>query len=47
MIREVIFKSKDKKMYHAQAYIGLDKEFMVKAHLLVLKDMKIRYILGL
>ncbi len=33
--REVIFKSKDKKMYHAQAYIGLDKEFMVKAHLLV------------
>jgi len=35
LLREVIFKSRHKKMYHGTAIIGLDKEFMVKAHLLV------------
>ncbi len=35
LIREVIFASKDKKMYHAQAYIGLHENFMLKAHLLI------------
>ncbi len=34
-IREVLFNACRKTMYHAVAYIGLDKEFMVKAHLLI------------
>ena len=34
-IREILFKGCRKTMYHATAYIGLDKEFMVKAHLLI------------
>ena len=34
-VREILFNSSRKTMYHATAYIGLDKEFMVKAHLLV------------
>lgn len=32
---DAIYKSRFKKMYHASAYVGLDKEFMVKAHLLI------------
>jgi phosphoenolpyruvate carboxykinase (ATP) len=35
LLREMIFLSKDRKMYHAQVYVGLDPEFMVRAHLLV------------
>jgi phosphoenolpyruvate carboxykinase (ATP) len=35
LLREVVFLSRNKKMYHAEAYVGLDKEFMIKAHLLV------------
>lgn len=35
IIRDAAYKTRYKKMYHAQAYIGLDKDFMVKAHLLV------------
>lgn len=35
LAREVIFSSRNKKLYHAQVYVGLDKKFMVKAHLLV------------
>jgi len=34
-IREAIYNTRRQKMYHAQAYIGLDRDFMVKAHLLV------------
>ena len=34
-VREVLFHNCRKTMYHATAYIGLDKEFMVKAHLLI------------
>jgi len=34
-IREILFKGCRKTMYHATAYIGLDKDFMVKAHLLI------------
>ena len=34
-VREVLFQNCRKTMYHATAYIGLDKEFMVKAHLLI------------
>ena len=34
-IREVLFNNCRKTFYHAVAYIGLDKDFMVKAHLLV------------
>lgn len=36
-IREILFNDCRKTMYHATAYIGLDKEFMVKAHLLIPK----------
>ena len=34
-VRDVLFNSCRKTFYHAVAYIGLDKDFMVKAHLLV------------
>ena len=33
--REVIFESRKKLMYHAMVYVGLDRDFMVKAHLLI------------
>lgn len=33
--REAIFNGRHKKFYHAESYIGLDKDFMVKAHLLI------------
>lgn len=35
IIMEAIYQSRYKKMYHAEAYIGLDPGFMVKAHLLI------------
>lgn len=34
-IRDAIYDTRDKVMYHAQAYVGLDEDFMVKAHLLI------------
>jgi len=34
-VREAIYKTRYKMMYHAQAVIGLDKDFMIKAHLLI------------
>ena len=34
-IRDAIYDTRYKTMYHAQAYVGLDKDFMVKAHLLI------------
>jgi len=38
ILREAVFNiSKKEKMYHSQAYIGLDKDFIVKANLLVPK----------
>lgn len=35
MLRDVIFKSRKKKMYHGIAYVGLHEDFMIKAHLLI------------
>ncbi|MBF8982736.1 phosphoenolpyruvate carboxykinase (ATP) [Lutibacter sp. B2] len=35
MVREAVYNTRYKKMYDAEVYIGLDKDFMVKAHLLV------------
>lgn len=32
---DAIYKARWKKLYHAEVYVGLDKEFMVKAHLLI------------
>jgi len=34
-IRDAIYNTRDKVMYHTQAYVGLDEKFMVKAHLLI------------
>ncbi len=34
-IREAIYNTRFRKLYHAEAYVGLDKDFMVKAHLLM------------
>jgi len=34
-LREAIYHTRFKKMYHAQAYIGLHEDFMVRAHLLI------------
>ncbi len=34
-LREALFHSRTKQMYHATAYVGLHEDFMVKAHLLV------------
>lgn len=35
LLMDAVYESRWKTMYHAEAYIGLDKEFMVKAHLLI------------
>ncbi len=35
ILMDAVYDSRWKKMYHAQVYIGLDPEFMVKAHLLI------------
>ena len=34
-IREAIYNSRTKKLYHAQSVVGLDKDFSVKAHLCI------------
>ena len=34
-IREAVYGTRFRKLYHAKAYIGLNEDFMVKAHLLV------------
>lgn len=34
-VRDAVYATRYRKLYHAQAYIGLDKDFMVKAHLLI------------
>ena len=33
VIREAIYKSRDKKMYKTEVVVGLDEDFMIKAHL--------------
>lgn len=35
VVMDAVYKTRNKKLYHAVAYIGLDPEFMVKAHLLI------------
>ena len=35
LLRNAIFNSRRKKMYHGVAYVGLHEDFMVKAHLLI------------
>ncbi len=35
VVMDAIYESRWKKMYHAEVYIGLDTEFMAKAHLLI------------
>ncbi|MCR5491169.1 MAG: phosphoenolpyruvate carboxykinase (ATP) [Bacilli bacterium] len=35
LLMEAVYDSRFKKMYHCEAYVGLDPEFMVKAHLLI------------
>ena len=35
VLRDSVFNSRNKKMYHAVAYVGLHEDFMVKAHLLI------------
>jgi phosphoenolpyruvate carboxykinase (ATP) len=35
LIREAVYKLRDRKLYTADAYIGLEEDFMVSAHLLV------------
>ncbi|MBQ0097956.1 MAG: phosphoenolpyruvate carboxykinase (ATP) [Oscillospiraceae bacterium] len=35
IVMDAVYDTRFKKMYHAQVYIGLDPEFMVKAHLLI------------
>jgi phosphoenolpyruvate carboxykinase (ATP) len=35
LLRNAIFNSRTKKMYHGIAYVGLHEDFMVKAHLLI------------
>jgi len=36
-IRDAVYISRDRKLYHTEAIIGLEKDFMVKAHLLIPK----------
>ncbi|MCF7926964.1 MAG: phosphoenolpyruvate carboxykinase (ATP) [Candidatus Izimaplasma sp.] len=35
ILREAVFNSRNKKLYHATTYVGLHPDFMVKAHLLI------------
>lgn len=35
MVMDAVYDIRWKKMYHAEVYVGLDPEFMVKAHLLI------------
>ncbi len=35
IVMDAVYDTRWKKMYHAEVYIGLDPEFMVKAHLLI------------
>nr|MCR5432528.1 phosphoenolpyruvate carboxykinase [Lachnospiraceae bacterium] len=35
VVMDAIYKTRWKKMYHATCYVGLDPEFMAKAHLLI------------
>lgn len=35
VLRDVVYNSRKKKMYHAVVYVGLHEDFMVKAHLLI------------
>ena len=35
LVMDAVYDTRWKKMYHAEVYIGLDTEFMVKAHLLI------------
>ena len=35
ILMDAVYDTRYKKMYHAEAFIGLDEEFMVKAHLLI------------
>lgn len=35
VVMDAIYKARTKKLYHATCYVGLDPEFMVKAHLLI------------
>ncbi len=37
IVMEAIYETRWKTMYHAEVYVGLDTEFMVKAHLLIPK----------
>lgn len=37
-LREAVYQTRFRKMYHAQTLIGLDEDFMVRAHLLVPED---------
>lgn len=35
VVMDAIYKTRFRKLYHAQVFVGLDPEFMVKAHLLI------------
>ena len=35
IIREAVYGTRFKLMYHSESYVGLDKDFMIKAHLLI------------
>ena len=35
VLREAVYNTRYKKMYHTESYIGLDEDFIVKAHLLI------------
>lgn len=35
VVMDAVYKARFKKLYHATVYVGLDPEFMVKAHLLI------------
>ena len=37
-VRNVAYAAREKDLYHAVAYVGLDKDFMVKAHLITTKN---------
>ncbi len=46
IIREAVYQTRFKTMFKTETVVGLDEDFMIKAHLLSQKVMKITFILG-
>ena len=44
IIREAIYGTRDKLMYKTEAVVGLDNDFMIKAHLMIPEGFEKHYV---